>query len=516
MKSWLSFWAFVLILIIRTAAQLPAPVSKVIEPDSAASQPLTETKGSQFLNLEDDRIDETLDGFVKNYHYGLPHNSLYDTLLLNTYNFRKDEVPTYPPAAIRQRLYELPTLMVMDYNEQVQRYIDLYTVRRRDQVSRMMGLSKVYFPIFERHLDRMGMPMEIKYLSVVESALNPHAVSRVGATGLWQFMLGTAKMYDLKVDNFVDERRDPEKSTAAAMEYLKNSYNEFGDWLLAIASYNCGPGNVRKAILRSGGKRNFWEIQPYLPKETQGYVPAFIAATYTFEYASAHNIYPTYVDFTLEQDTLQLILVDITLQEIAQMTGADYFLLKNLNPELKTDRIPYSAQPYVLRVPTNVAEYFAENHTRINMLYGRRRDQYIPSNTLLASTSGAPAPVRSVSTPAKPAGKLIYHTVRSGEVVGEIADKYNVTPRQIAEWNRLSRYRIQVGQKLKIYTNTPVRTTTTAKSTAGSPVNHTVRAGETLWSIAGKYPGTDVNTILRLNQGVTAQNLKPGQVLRVK
>jgi hypothetical protein len=204
---------------------------------------------------EAERIKEGLDSLDADYDFDEPISSLYDTLLLNTHNFRSDEVPVYRDEVYQERLNQIPAVISMDYNNYVKRYIEMYTQDRRDLVSRMLGLSEVYFPVFEEALDREGMPIELKYLPVVESALNPHARSRVGATGLWQFMLGTARMYDLKVNSYVDERKNPYKATEAAIQYLKRSYEEYGDWLLAIASYNCGPGNVRKAIARSGGRR---------------------------------------------------------------------------------------------------------------------------------------------------------------------------------------------------------------------------------------------------------------------
>ncbi|RMG57943.1 MAG: LysM peptidoglycan-binding domain-containing protein, partial [Bacteroidetes bacterium] len=472
--------------------------------DTTAAEP--ETKGSLFSEweAEAEAIEAPLQAFTKNYHYARPTTSIYDTLLLNTQGFAPGDIPRYEAEVIAKRLHDMPTLIAMDYNEYVQRYIDVYTLRKRDQVSRMLGLAEVYFPIYEEYLDREGLPIELKYLSVVESALNPHARSRVGATGLWQFMLRTGQMYGLRVNSFVDERRDPYKSTEAAMRYLKSSYNEFGDWLLAIASYNCGIGNVRKAIARSGGKRNFWEIREYLPRETRGYVPAFIAATYTFNYASAHNLYPIYVDFDLEQDTLHLKHIDITLQEISDMTGADLELLRYLNPELKLDRIPYSREPYVLRVPPATATYFAAHQSRIYAQYGKKRDGDLLPVTYAVNRQPASSTYRSAGPSIddyRPAGtSLVYYTVRSGDVVGSIAEKYEVSPRQIAYWNDLYRYRIKVGQKLKIYAKpevaqrvgaTPSRPRTVASGPAipsytgsGTIVSHTIKQGDTLWGIA--------------------------------
>ncbi|GAB4429693.1 MAG: hypothetical protein OHK0039_48350 [Bacteroidia bacterium] len=509
-------------------AQVTTP--KRLEPDTTVAPP-DETKGSLFSEWDTDPVQESLDGFQKNYHYPRPTSTAYDTILLNTRDFAAQEVPRYAPAVIQRRMNEIPAVIPLTYNDQVQRYIDVYTVTRRQQMSRMLGLSRVYFPIFEEHLDRMGLPMELKYLSVVESALDPHARSRVGATGLWQFMLATSRVYGLEVNTYVDERCDPLKATEAALRYLEQSYEEFGDWLLAIASYNCGPGNVRKAIARSGGKRDFWALQEYLPRETRSYVPAFIAATYAFNYASEHNLYPVYVDFDLNQDTLHLRNIDITLQEIAQMTSTDVELLRKLNPELKLDRIPYSSQPYVLRVPSSVGVYFAGHTREIYAQYGFKRDGALTPVTYAASYSRLPAATpRPVAAHTPPADKtVVYYTVRSGDVVGAIAEKYNVTPAQIADWNNLRRYRIRVGQKLTIYTSPAIARQAGARPAVAQPsqpsipsytgggtiVNHTIRNGDTLWGIANAY-NVKVEHILRLNRGLDAGNLKVGQTIRVK
>ncbi|MEM6262422.1 MAG: LysM peptidoglycan-binding domain-containing protein [Bacteroidota bacterium] len=464
-----------------------------------------------------DPVYEKLDSLQANYRFSFPKTSLYDSLILNTYRFAPDEVPVYSEAILQQRLAEIPAVIPMDFNHHVSRFISLYTLERRDQVSRMLGLSRVYFPIFEEALDREGMPVELKYLPVVESALNPHARSRVGATGLWQFMLSTGRLYGLKVNSYVDERKNPFKATEAALRYLKNAHREFGDWLLAIASYNCGVGNVRKAIIRSGGKRNFWQIMPYLPRETRGYVPAFIAATYTFNYAAEHNLYPIYVNFDFNEDTVHIKRMDISLDEIGRLTGIPSEVLKNMNPELKLNRVPYSSKTYVLRVPFSVAEYFQRNHYYLADKYAKK----VPVHT--ATASYKPAPKSSK----RPSGsKLVYHTVRSGEVVGTIAERYHVSPRSIARWNNLRNYRIRAGQKLKIYTykkvsnlsTKPSGTSSSLVASAGSSkkLYHTVQKGDTIWTIAKQYHGTSMKSILALNNGLNTRNMKVGQTIRVK
>jgi membrane-bound lytic murein transglycosylase D len=352
----------------------------------------------------------------------------------------------------------------------------------------------------------------------------------VGATGLWQFMLYTGRQYGLVVNSYVDERKNPFKATRAAMDYLQDAYGEFGDWQLAIASYNCGRGNVRKAISRSGGKRNFWDIRRYLPRETRGYVPALIAASYVFIHAADYNIYPIHADFSHDVDTIQISGMDISLHEIAQMTGTDVKLLQTLNPELKLNRIPYSKRAYVLRAPSEVTSYFAKYTYTLREEYGKNRyastrknSGPMPSSNYKASSK---RPYQHINTNTG-SGKLRYHTVKEGEVVGAIAEAYGVSARQIANWNRLYRYRIRVRQKLKIYsdkkptavskTSTPVRTATASASPAPQgAVFHRIRRGETIWEIAKKYEGTTSKSILKLNRGVDPSDLKVGDRIRVK
>lgn len=474
--------------------------------------------------LEEEKpIKEALETLERTYRFPQPTSYKYDTLLHNVKEYRPDEVPTFSAEVVSRRMYSLPTLIPMEYNPYVARYIDVYSKRKRELTSKMLGLRRVYFPLFEEVLDREEMPLEIKYLAVVESALNPHARSRVGATGLWQFMLSTGRLYGLEVNSFVDERKDPRKSTEAAVRYLKRSYEEFGDWLLAIASYNCGPGNVRKAIHRSGGKRTFWEIRPYLPRETRGYVPAFIAVNYVFRYASDYNIYPVYTSFKMSQDTLHIRKLDVTLQELARLSKANVDELRYLNPELKLDRIPYSSKTYMLRATPELSSYYAKKKRLIHDRYGKRRNQSY------TSPAAAAAIAKSNSTYSyRPKGtKLYYYRVRGGDVVGSIAEKYGVTKRQIANWNNLYRYRIKVGQRLKIYakpsnvkSGSPASASSSKSTYTAPPSNgkmrfHKVREGENLWAIAKKY-GVTLSTLQKLNPGIQAKNLKIGQTIRVK
>lgn len=404
------------------------------------------TVAAQVPDCEQSPIACMLDSLLSNYHYKVKNRMHNRSTIKNTFGYAENEVPIAEPQVIKDRMRRLGYEIPLNYNSQVQSFIDLYTVRRRDQVEKILGLMPVYFPIFEEVFDRAGIPMEIKYLSIVESALNPHAISRMGATGAWQFMYYTARLYNLNIDTYVDERRDPYKSAVASAEYFKNMYRIYKDWHLVIAAYNCGPGNVNKAIRRSGGKTNFWEISPYLPAETRGYVPAFMAACYVFNYPAEHNLYPQQVEFTYHQDTMHVVQCKLNLKELAASTGVEYELLKDLNPELKTDFVPYSEKGFVLRVPAKVSQIAASN----------------PEVVFKASTAPVETPtIASNSMDASDSrqlvsgkGNLTYYTVRSGDVVGNIAKKYGVTASQIAQWNGLRGYKIKPGQKLKIYPRT--------------------------------------------------------------
>lgn len=512
--------------------------------DPASNQPVVEPPAAKIEKAELASIEWPMDSMIPAYRFPPMDPSKYDTLKLNIYNFPSDSVPTYPAEVIAQRLLDIGSEIPLAYNEYVQAYINLYTKKRRGQVHRMLGLQHVYFPIFEAELDRQGLPMELKYLPVVESALNPHAVSRAGATGLWQFMLATGKLFDLKVTSYVDERRDPYKATRAAVSYLKRMYKSYGDWLLVIAAYNCGPGNVNKALRRAKGKTDFWEIREFLPRETRGYVPAFISAVYTFHYPAEHNIYPKYINFSFFQDTLQFKREKLTLQQLAALSGTDMFELLDLNPELKSLTIPYTPKPYTLRVPQKTAEIFATHGDSLRTLIAAlqpdtSKTDYVqklisPLNnktykSRLETSGGVPTAIGNKV--------LVYHRVRSGEVVGKIAARYHVYTKDIKRWNNLKGYRIRVGQKLKIYCNpkyargsysksssskSSAKTTPKPKTSPkivavpGGPAKyHKVRSGDNLWDIANKYEGVSVEQIKKLNN-MSNNSLKPGQVLRIK
>lgn len=271
----------------------------------------------------------------------------------------KDENPTYSPEEYIERLRRMPTVMEMGYNDIVQRFIDRYMGRLRHSVSFMLGAANFYVPIFEEALEAYQVPLELKYLPVIESALNPKAVSRVGATGLWQFMLGTGKQYGLEVNSLVDERRDPLRASYAAARYLRDLYRIFGDWNLVIAAYNCGPGNINKAIHRAGGEKDYWRLYPYLPAETRGYVPAFIAANYAMTYYCEHNICPMSTRLPLQTDTV-VVNRDVHLEQIAAVLELDIEMLRSLNPQYRRDIVPGNTKKYAIRLPMADAVRFID------------------------------------------------------------------------------------------------------------------------------------------------------------
>lgn len=338
-----------------------------------------------------------------------------------------------PDSVYIARLKAIPSLMEMNYNSIVGRYIELYTVKKRSQVEYMLGLGKYYFPIFEDILDSEKMPIELKYLPVIESALNPRAFSRAGASGLWQFMFSTGKMYGLDGNSLVDERRDPLKSTHAAAKYLKNLYGIYGDWNLVIAAYNCGPGNVNKAIRRSGGKRDYWAIYPFLPRETRGYVPAFIAATYTMTYYAEHGICPASITMPLSPDT---IMTDkrFSLVQVSEILGVDIEVLRSLNPQYRRDIVP-GGKNYCLTLPSASVNGFIEYQDTI---CNHRKEELCPQRIVVEPAKGGYYGAT---------GAGVYR-VRSGDTLGAIARRYHVSVANLKRWNNLRSDRLSVGQKL--------------------------------------------------------------------
>ena len=356
--------------------------------------------------------------------------------------------PTFSDSTYIDRLSRMPTLMEMPYNEIVRKFIDMYTGRLRNQVAFMLSACNFYMPIFEEALDAYDLPLELRYLPIIESALNPSAVSRAGAVGLWQFMIGTAKIYGLESNSLVDERRDPIKATWAAARYLKEMYDIYKDWNLVIAAYNCGPGTINKAIRRAGGKTDYWEIYNYLPKETRGYVPAFIAANYVMTYYCKHNICPLDTNIPDATDTLQ-ITRNLHFQQIADICGTDIEQIKSLNPQFKKSIIPGESKPQTLRLPLADISTFID---RQDTIYTHRSNELFKNRRTVTPTDPSARRKGSKTTVAtKGNGEPIYYKIRSGDTLGSIAQKYGVSVNQLKSWNGLSNTRISAGKSLKIY-----------------------------------------------------------------
>jgi membrane-bound lytic murein transglycosylase D len=421
-----------------------------------------------------------------------------------------------------QRLNALPTIINMSYNRIVKKYIQLYTERNRTTIQYMLGLANYYFPSIEQILDENELPLELKYLVIVESALNPTALSRKGASGLWQFILPTGKIYGLEINSLVDERRDPIKATYAACRYLKDMYAIYGDWNLVIASYNCGPGNVNKAIRRSGGKKDYWSIYNYLPKDTRAYIPLFIGVTYAMNYYKEHNICPISTTMPLSNDTITINRL-LHLDQVAQVLKIDIEQLRALNPEFKKDIIPGNYKPYTLHLPTTLTYAFIELEAAI---YAYNADQYFPNQAAVAWGN--------LSANSK--SSKITHKVSKGETMLTIANNYGVTAAQIKNWNRLKSSNVYPGKNLILYVNDggfPTLVTNTAKAPLIREVRQTaanstlikssdgvsyyrykVKKGDSFYAIARRYPGVDVNDLMRINNAGQS-TLKVGQIIKI-
>lgn len=409
----------------------------------------------------------------------------------------------------RDRLAQMESAIPLTYNPAVREAIDLYVNRRSNLMSLMLSRATYYFPIIEEELDRQGLPLELKYLAIVESALNPTAVSRMGATGFWQFMLRTGKIYGLTINSVIDERMDPRKSTRAMCEYFKDMYALYGDWMLAIAAYNCGPGNINKAIRRSGGKKDFWEIFPYLPRETRSYVPFFIAAFYSMEYYREHDIRPSAIHIPIATDTVHLAR-RCTTRELAEITSVSLDTIELLNPMYKKGIIPGNQQSQVIVLPAQAAIDFASN-----------KEKYFASHHMSEAKVEDSAPDMDEKETADSEREVTYR-VRRGDSLGSIARRYHVTTAQIKEWNGLRSNMIHPGQKLVIRTGAKASVSAAksgtsskkSKSRQHSARYYTVKRGDTLSGIASKYKGVTVTQIKRANN-LRSNNIRPGQRLLI-
>tara|TARA_B100000963_G_scaffold273248_1_gene241463 strand:+ start:255 stop:1697 length:1443 start_codon:yes stop_codon:yes gene_type:complete len=418
-----------------------------------------------------------------------------DTNNLNLWAYTPDSIPFFSDSLISVRLSNLNEQTPFDliYNEAVKTQINIYANNYRNHVSKMLGRANFYFPLFEYYLDKFNLPLEFKYLAIVESALKPNARSRSAATGLWQFMYNTGKIYDLKVTSHIDERCDPLKSTIAACEYFTFLYKMFNDWELVLAAYNGGPGYVSRAMRKSGAK-DYWSVRPYLRKETQNYVPKFIAVNYIMNYASEHNIYPTPYKFTMAETDTVTINQSMTFEVLYETLGVDIDIIQELNPIYKRNLIPVTKKGKAcIRLPYKAVATFVNNSDSIYSYSESLQEKYVPMD----------AP--------------IVHRVKKGDYLGRIANQYHTTIGRIKNWNNLSSNNLRIGQKLIIYVNpdfAPNSSQTTTKRNSKGETIYTVKPGDTLWDIARKYSGVSVAQIEQLNN-ITYRDLKPGLTLKI-
>jgi membrane-bound lytic murein transglycosylase D len=443
----------------------------------------------------------------------------------------------YPDSVYYTRLARINSIVKLEYNNIIRNHIHVYTIKKRQQFRVMLGLKDYYFPMIEDIFDSYGLPTELKYMAVIESALNPNAYNRrSGATGLWQFINSTGRAYGLTINSIVDDRRDPVKATHAAARYVRDLYGIYKDWILVIAAYNCGPGNVNKAIRRSGNKKDYWEIYYRLPRETRGYIPQYVAAAYAINYYMEHNIQPIPVNFPIATDTI-IVNKDIHLSQISEVMGIPYGELRALNPQYKTGLVPGSSKSMPLTLPlSHLGDFIDLNDTIRNY----RPDVYLTKTTVIANPSRSTfvAPVVQGKT------KLIY-TVKEGDNLGFISEWYHVGLSELRYWNNIYGNTIRIGQKITVFVDpakseqyaridkmsfvekqasigkntTPVSSVNqnmTLTETDGEYVTHTVRYGDTIWEIVKQYDNVTTTEVLSLNNITDPQKIQVGQKLKIK
>ncbi len=530
--------------------------------DTTKQENFTEVNENGVLLIKDSPVVRMLDSltyakFYKDFYFVLDTSAARSA-------FKPGETPAYPDSVYEQRIEALnvQTPFELTYNKEVKTFINLYAVKKKDLTAKMLGLAEIYFPMFEEILDKYDMPLEIKYLAIVESALNPAAGSRAGAKGLWQFMYGTGKVYGLKVSSMVDDRYDPYKSTVAACEHLTDLYDIYQDWSLALAAYNSGAGNVNRAVRRAGGTKNYWAVWPFLPRETRGYVPAFIAVNYVMNYAAEHNIYPMKPNmFFYDIDTVTIHDV-LAFDQLNEMLGIPIDELKYLNPQFKLGIIPATnGKTYTIRIPRQYTADFLNNeealyayktrkgierdkllaevkkakdrnihivrsgenlgliarkyHVYVNQIKSwnnLRSSTIYPGQRLVIYGAGSSHYYAKSKTPVIRSSEKSTHTVKNGENLGLIAKKYKCTVTDLKEWNNLRNSKIYPKQKLIVY-KPAEKTPSTVKD--GKYVYHIIRKGDTLWDIAKEYDGVTVEQIKRLNNIKNTRKLKPGQKIKI-
>ena len=513
------------------------PVWAINEPTVDTTNTYLSDSLSESLDMNDgieESFDSNLDSMLNLYY--VKQSKSVDSILSNVSD---TIVPDFPDSVYIQRLAAIPTDVPLAYNSIVKSYIDVYTKKKRASVEVMLGLAQHYFPIFDDIFDYYDIPNEMKYMSIIESALNPRAYSRTRAVGLWQFMYGTGRLYGLEINSLVDERRDPIKSTYAAARFVKDLYAIYGDWLLVIAAYNCGPGNVNKAIRRSGGKTNYWDIYYYLPRETRGHVPAFIAATYVMNYYAKHNLVPADVDIPIYTDTV-MISQPLHLKQVSEVLGIPIQELRDINPQYREDIIPAGKKDYSLCLP---AEYIGAFIDDQDSIYAYKDSVFFNKDRIVTSPTTRTYAEFKPQAPGKNYVKL-YYTVKSGDNLGFISEWYDVRISDLRYWNNIRHNMIHSGQKMVIYKHAGVaekyrainemtfaqkqamngkvvtavqnNTNSSLSSGANDYVLYTVKYGDTIWDIAKQYPGISDTDIMRLNNLSDASKIKPGQKLKIK
>ena len=507
MKNYFVIIIFVFILPVA----LPAQVSNTMLQDTVIIPGETAIVNGD--EVQDIGVDNNIDSLLSVWYL---QRALQDTSdFIRPLNIPEVEISD---EVYISRLKALPCIIDLPYNHLVRNQIIYYTQRIPEKTEMILGLSDFYFPLIEEILDQYDMPLELLAMAVIESALIPRAVSRARAKGMWQFMYGTAKLYSLTMNSYVDERFDPIASTHAAARHMKDLYNIFGDWSLAIAAYNCGAGNVNKAIRRSGGKRNFWDIYPYLPRETRGYVPAFVAANYVLAYYKEHDLTPKKIYMPSHVDTFMVNKM-LHFEQVSAVVGIPIDELRNYNPQYMHDIIPGAERPYVLRVPYEYTTLFAEKEKEI---YTYKDSIYFNSNIIKQVAS------RGYQPQGIDGRNKIIHRVREGETLGGLAVKYRVYANDIRYWNGIRGNLIRTGQKLVIYTKVkqaaPVKVTASATKSnqARKEVNtdnavvHVVKKGETLWSISQLYDNVTYYDLMQLNRMTKKSMIYPGDKIKIK
>jgi membrane-bound lytic murein transglycosylase D len=411
-------------------------------------------------------------------------------------NYHYDFVPDFTYQEVATRIQGMETAMPFELNDRVFSFIQYFTVRNRDYIKMVLARKATYFPMYEETMNEYGMPTEIQFLSIIESGLDPKIKSKMGAMGLWQFMPATGRMYGMQVNTDIDDRMDPEKSTEAAAKYLKSLYKMFGNWEVALAAYNCGPGNVNKAIRRSGGKKTFWGIYDFLPKETRSYVPQFQAMLYILNHLEEHNLHLEEPSYPIEFEKVSFSKT-FHLERLAALSDICLNELETLNPSIKTRKIPETHRSMAIRIPKSRSLFVKENLAWIGD----------------SLSSGIPYPLLASALPASESSSTnsrISYKVKSGDVLGSIASKHGVSLTQLKQWNNLQSNLIRVGQVLTIHTTKEADTLALTTSPTG-PKTYTVRSGDTLWIISQKHALT-IDQIKRLNN-LNSSTIKPGQRL---